>query len=115
MHLTEIILKVWVIYGQYTIDVSKCEVDPDADSLLFDESKAFMHSASYEYRHVSPRRGIHFVPMENSIICWKTYPAKLRIGWLHNLAELSMLYVILRYHINKLVSELYAAMTLTKI
>ena len=40
------------------------------------ESKDCMHSASYEYRNMSARRGAQFVPMGRPIICWKTFPAK---------------------------------------
>ena len=34
MHLTEIILKVWAINGQYVIDVSICEVERRCQPVL---------------------------------------------------------------------------------
>ena len=50
IHLTEIILKVWVINGQNVVDVSICEVE--LRCFLPAESKDCMNSASYEYRNV---------------------------------------------------------------
>ena len=40
------------------------------------ESKDCMKSASYEYRKMSARRGVQFVPIGMPTICWKTFPPK---------------------------------------
>ena len=50
IHLTEIILKVWVINEQYVIDVLK--LNWDANRFLPAENKDCINSASYKYRYV---------------------------------------------------------------
>ena len=50
----------------------------DANRFLPVESKDCMHSASYEYRNKSARKGAQFLPMDIPIICWKTFPANTK-------------------------------------
>ena len=78
IHLTEVIFKVRVIYGQCVIDVSICEVELRCQPFPTGREQGLgcMNSASYVYRHMSARRGAQFVPMGMPIICWKTLPAK---------------------------------------
>ena len=49
-----------------------------ANRFLPVESKDCMNSASYEYTHMSARRGAQFVPTGMPISCWKPFPRRPR-------------------------------------
>ena len=59
-------------YGQNIIDVPVCKIQP----IFFRLRTKTIHSASYEQRNMSARRGALFVPIGIPTICWKTFPAK---------------------------------------
>ena len=72
IHLTEIILKVWLLMDKTSSMYLYVKLNRDANRFLPAESKDCMNSASYEYRNMSARRGAQFVPMGMPTICWKT-------------------------------------------
>ena len=59
--------QVWVVYWRYRIDVPVSETE-----LRWQQ----VNSASYEYRKMSARRGVQFVPIWMPTVCWKTFPTK---------------------------------------
>ena len=75
IHLAQIIIEFWAVYGHYIIDVPVSEIEPRC-CFFSVESKDCMKSASYEYRKMSARRGTQFVPIRMPTVCWKTFPAK---------------------------------------
>ena len=76
IHLTEIIIKVWVIrlMDKMSSMYLYVKLNSDANRFLPAKSKDCMNSASYEY--MLARRGAKLVPMGMPIICWETFPAK---------------------------------------
>ena len=58
IHLAQVILKLWVVYGQNIIDVPVyVKLNRDANCFPPVESKECINSASYEKRNMSARRG----------------------------------------------------------
>ena len=74
-HLTLVILKVWIINGQYVVDVYVFEVKLICELLCCNREQRIINTPSYVYREYQIGKG-HFFPVECRLSVEKPFPQK---------------------------------------